>query len=55
MHHTTLRPLPADALASPRSVAEVCDVLRGWGRADLAERLAKSVSPDDVHSATCSI
>ena len=37
---TTPRPLPPDVLARLRSVAEVCDVLRGLGRPDLAKRLA---------------
>ena len=45
---TTPRPLPPDALARLRSVAEVCDVLRGWGRADLAERLAYFASDEDL-------
>ena len=45
---TTSRPLPPDALAGLRSVAEVCDVLRGWGRADLAERLAYFASDEDL-------
>ncbi len=42
------RPLPPDALAALRSVGEVCDVLRGWGRADLAERLACLASDEDL-------
>ena len=42
------RPLPADAIAHLRSVAEVCDVLRGWGRPDLAERLAYLASDEDL-------
>ncbi len=46
---TTLpRPLPPDALAALRSVAEVCAVLRGWGRPDLAERLAYFASDEDL-------
>ena len=42
------RPLPPDALARLGSVAEVCDVLRGWGRPDLAERLAYLASDEDL-------
>ena len=42
------RPLPSDALAALRSVGEVCDVLRGWGRPDLAERLAYLASDEDL-------
>ena len=42
------RPLPPDALAGLRSVAEVCDVLRGWGRADLADRLSYFASDEDL-------
>ena len=48
MQFTTPRPLPPDALAGLRSVAEVCDVLRGWGRPDLAERLAYFASDEDL-------
>ena len=48
MQSTTPRPLPPDALAAVGSVAEVCDVLRGWGRADLAERLAYFASDEDL-------
>ena len=36
---TIPRPLSPDALAGLRSVAEVCEALRGWGRPDLAERI----------------
>ena len=46
--HTTPRPLPPDALAGLGSVAEVCDVLRGWGRPDLADRLAYFASDEDL-------
>ena len=42
------RPLPLDALARLSSVAEVCDVLRGWGRPDLADRLAYFASDEDL-------
>ena len=42
------RPLPPDALASLGSVAEVCDVLRGWGRPYLAGRLAYLASDEDL-------
>ena len=45
---TTPRLLPPDVLAGLRSVAEVCDVLRCWGRADLAERLAYFASDEDL-------
>ena len=48
MPPTVSRPIPPDALAGLRSVAEVCDVLRGWGRADLAERLAYLASDEDL-------
>ncbi len=48
MQPTTPRPLPSDALARLGSVAEVCNVLRGWGRADLAERLAYFASDEDL-------
>lgn len=48
MLSTTPRPLPPDALASLGSVTEVCDVLRGWGRPDLAERLAYLASDEDL-------
>lgn len=42
------RPLPPDAIASLRSIVEVCDVLRGWGRPDLAERLTYLASDEDL-------
>lgn len=42
------RPLHPDALARLGSVAGVCDVLRGWGRPDLAERLAYLASDEDL-------
>ena len=48
MPTTTTRPLPPDALANLRSVAEVCAVLRGWGRPDLADRLAYFASDEDL-------
>ncbi len=42
------RPIPPDALAGLCSVAEVCDVLRGWGRADLAVRMTYLASDEDL-------
>ena len=48
MPSATPRPLSPDALAGLRSIAEVCDVLRGWGRPDLAERLAYFASDEDL-------
>lgn len=42
------RPLPSDAIAGLSSVAEVCNVLRGWCRPDLAERLAYFASEEDL-------
>ena len=48
MPTTIPRPLPLDALTALRSVAEVCDVLHGWGRPDLAERLAYFASDEDL-------
>ena len=45
---TAPRPLPPDSLAHLRSVAEVCAVLRGWGRPDLADRLAYFASHEDL-------
>ena len=42
------RPLPPDTLARLGSVAEVCDVLSGWGRPDLADRLAYLASDEDL-------
>jgi hypothetical protein len=45
---TTSRPLTPDALARLRSVAEVCDVLRGWGWPDLADRLVYFASDEDL-------
>ena len=44
----TSRPMPPDSLARLGSVAEVCDVLRGWGRADLADRIAYFASDADL-------
>lgn len=46
--HTTHRPLPPDTIARLRSMAEVCGVLRGWGRPDLADRLAYFASDADL-------
>ena len=48
MRFTTPRPLSPDALAGLRSVAEVCEALRGWGRPDLAERIAYFASDEDL-------
>ena len=48
MPHTIQRPLSSDTLAALRSIAEVCDVLRGWGRPDLADRLADLASDEDL-------
>ena len=48
MQATIPRPLSPDALAALGSVAEVCDVLRSWGRADLAERIAYFASDEDL-------
>ena len=48
-------PLAPDALAGLRSVAEVCDVLRGWGRPDLADRLAYFVSNEDLDDGDVSL
>ena len=45
---TTQRPLSPDAIAGLAAVAEVCDVLRGWGYAELAERLAYLASEEDL-------
>ena len=45
---TTPRPLPSDAIARLRSIAEVDDVLRGWGHPDLADRLAYFASDEDL-------
>ena len=42
------RPLPPDAIAGIASVAEACAVLRGWGYAGLAERLAYLASDADL-------
>ena len=39
---TTPRPLPPDA------IPEVCDVLRGWAYADLADRVAYFASEEDL-------
>ncbi len=48
MQSTAQRPLPPDAIALLRSVAEVCDVLHGWGRPDLADRIAYFASDEDL-------
>ena len=42
------RPLSADALAAIGSTAEVCDILRAWGRPDLAARIAWFASDADL-------
>ena len=42
------RPLPPDALAAISSIAGVCAVLRGWGRPDLADRIAYFASDADL-------
>ena len=48
MRTTQPRPLPPDALAALRSVAEVCAVLRGWSRPDLADCIAYFASDEDL-------
>ncbi len=48
MQSTIPRPLPPDAIAGLGSAAEVCDVLRGWGRPDLADRIAYFASEEDL-------
>lgn len=48
MPPTIPRPLPPDAIARLRSVAGVCDVLRGWGRPELADRIAYFASDEDL-------
>ena len=45
---TILRPLSPEALATISSVAGVCAVLRGWGRPDLADRIAYFASDADL-------
>ena len=45
---TILRPLPPDAIAALASIPEVCDVLRGWGYPQLADRLAYLASDQDL-------
>ena len=42
------RPIPPDAIARLHTVAAVCDVLRGWGRPDLADRIAYFASDADL-------
>ena len=48
MMTTTQRPLPPDAIAGLASIAEVCEVLRAWGYAALADRLAYLASDADL-------
>ncbi len=55
MPPTTTRPLPPDALARLRSVAEVCDVLRCWGESDLADRIVYFASEDDLDNGDVSV
>ena len=45
---TIPRPLPPAALAAIPSIAGVCAVLRGWGRPDLADRIAYFASDADL-------
>ena len=45
---TTARPLSPAALAAIPSIAGVCAVLRGWGRPDLADRIAYFASDADL-------
>ena len=42
------RPLPPDALDAIPTIAGVCAVLRGWGRPDLADRIAYFASDADL-------
>ena len=42
------RPLSPNALAAIGSTAEVCDILRAWGRPDLAARIAWFASDEDL-------
>ncbi len=42
------RPISPEAIAGLRSVAEVCAVLRGWGRPELADRIAYFASDADL-------
>ena len=51
----TPRPLPPDAIAGLRSVAEVCDVLRCWGEPDLADRIAYFASDTDLDDGDVSV
>ena len=48
MHPTTQCPIPPDAIARLHTVAAVCNVLRGWGRPDLADRIAYFASDADL-------
>ena len=43
-----VRPLHPEALAAIPSVAGVCDILRAWGRPDLAARIAYFASDEDL-------
>ncbi len=52
---TIPRPLPPDAIARLRTVAAVCDVLRGWGEPDLADRIAYFASEDDLDDGDVSV
>ena len=45
---TIPRPLPPDVLARLGSVAEVCDVLRGWGHPEVADHLVYFASDEDL-------
>ena len=45
---TIPRPLSPEALAAIPSIAGVCAVLRGWGRPDLADRIAYFASDADL-------
>ena len=45
---TTSRPISQDDIARLSSVAEVCDVLSGWGHPELAERLTYFASDQDL-------
>ena len=48
MQPSLQRPLPPDEIARLHTVAAVCDVLRGWGRPDLADRIAYFASDADL-------
>ena len=49
------RPLSAAALAAIGSTAEVCDILRAWGRPDLAARIAYFASDEDLDDDECPV